>query len=249
MLQIISILRKHIKAILGTTIIVGLMSAFATFYFMTPMYSATTEILVNRKLSAQMQGAQFQQVQADVQMISTYKDIINSPTVLKDVNREIRNYPGYPGSMIKLKKSISISTLKNSQVFSIKAVSTDPRTASETANLTADIFKHKIGKIMSINNVSIVSRAESNPKPVSPRKAINITLGLILGAMLGVAIAFIKELTDRTVDSATFITDELKSINLGIISEISQKEIERISKNKKITKQINRNKDSAVRRV
>ena len=220
MIQIFGILRKHIRAIIETTVIVTLAAGFITFFFMTPKYSATTEILVNRKLSADMQGAQFQQVQADVQMISTYKDIITSPTVLRDVNKQIKNYPGYPGSMSALKKSLSINNSQNSQVFSVTAKSTDPGTAAAIANSTAKVFKKKVVKIMSVNNVSIVSEAEINRKAVSPRKTLNILIGLILGVILGIALAFIRELTDRTITSSTFLTDNLGLTNLGIVNEI-----------------------------
>lgn len=233
MIQILVILRKHIKAILGSTIIVTLIAAGMTFFVMTPKYSATTEILVNRKLSADMQGAQFQQVQADIQMISTYKDIIISPTVLKDVNREVKTAAGYPGSMSNLKKSIIISNSQNSQVFSVTAKTTNPKTAAKIADLTAKVFKRKIVKIMSINNVSIVSDAVINDNPVSPKKVLNITIGVLLGLLLGIGLAFILELTDRTVSSESFLVDELGLTSLGVVSEIDQKDIERTVQHKK----------------
>jgi capsular polysaccharide biosynthesis protein len=241
MMQIVGILRKHIKAILGTTIVVTLAAAFLTFFVMTPKYSATTQILVNRKLSEDMQSAQFQQVQADVQMISTYKDIITSPTVLKDVNKEVKAYPGYPGSMNALKDSLSISNSQNSQVFSVTAKSTDAGTAAAIANLTAKIFKKKVVKIMSVNNVSIVSEAVTNTKPVSPRKALNILVGIVLGIILGIALAFIRELTDRTVTSETFLTDDLGLTSLGTVTEIDQKDIERTVEHKKFQSNLNTN--------
>lgn len=234
MIQILFILRKHIKVILGTTLVTMLAAFAVTFFIMTPKYNATTEILVNRKLSANLQGAQFQQVQADVQMISTYKDIITSPTVLKEVNQEVKTYPGYPGSMAKLKKTLVISNSQNSQVFSVTAKSTDPQTAARIANQTAKVFQKKIGKIMSINNVSIVSEAVSNEKPVSPRKTLNILIGIVVGMLLGMAIAFILELTDRTVTSESFLTDELGLTSLGVVSEIDQKDIERTVQRKKL---------------
>lgn len=234
MIQILVILRKHIKVILGTTL-VAMLAAFAvTFFIMTPKYNATTEILVNRKLSANLQGAQFQQVQADVQMISTYKDIITSPTVLKDVNREVKTYPGYPGSMAKLKKTLVISNSQNSQVFSVTAKSSDPKTAAQVANLTAKVFKQKIGKIMSVNNVSIVSEAIPNDKPISPRKTLNTLIGIVMGLLLGMMIAFVLEFTDRTVTSENFLTDELGLTSLGVVSEIDQKDIERTVQHKKL---------------
>ncbi|WP_334352064.1 YveK family protein [Companilactobacillus sp. HBUAS56257] len=239
MMQIVGILRKHIKAILGTTIVVTLAAAFLTFFVMTPKYSATTQILVNRKLSEDMQSAQFQQVQADVQMISTYKDIITSPTVLKSVNKEVKSYPGYPGSMSSLKDSLSISNSQNSQVFSVTAKSTDAGTAAAIANLTAKIFKKKVVKIMSVNNVSIVSEAITNTKPVSPRKTLNILAGIVLGMVLGVALAFIRELTDRTVTNETFLTDDLGLTALGTVTEIDQKDIERTVEHKKFQSKLN----------
>ncbi|USQ69044.1 Wzz/FepE/Etk N-terminal domain-containing protein [Companilactobacillus allii] len=227
MMQIFAILRKHIKMILGTTLVVTFAVAFVTFFVMSPKYSATTELLVNRKLSADMQSAQFQQTQADVQMINTYKDIITSPTVLKDVNKEVSNYPGYPGSMGALKSSISVSSEQNSQVFSVTAKASDPNTAAEIANLTAKVFKKKVVKIMSINNVSIVSQASINKSPVSPRKKLNLLAGIIVGLILGVGMAFIREITDRTVSSVDFLTNELGLTNLGIVSEIDQSEVKK----------------------
>lgn len=249
MVQIFSILRKYIKVILGTALVVGALATAVTFLSMTPKYSSTTEILVNRKLPSQMQGAQFQQSQADVQMINTYKDIITSPTVLRDVNREIKHYPAYHGSMKSLKKSISINSSQNSQVFSVSAKAGDPKTAAATANLTAKVFKKKIGKIISINNVSIVSKATAEPDPISPRKKLNILAGVILGLMLGVAIAFILELTDRTIRDERFITDELKLTSLGIINKIDQKVIDKMAMRKKELVKNNRLSSGKVRRV
>lgn len=248
MIQILVILRKHIKAILGSTIIVTLIAAGMTFFVMTPKYSATTEILVNRKLSSDMQGAQFQQVQADIQMISTYKDIIISPTVLKEVNRDVKSTTGYPGSMSKLKKALTISNSQNSQVFSVTAKTTNPKTSAKIADLTAEVFKKKIGKIMSINNVSIVSDAVVNDNPVSPKKALNITIGVILGLLLGIGLAFLLELTDRTVSSEQYLVDELGLINLGVVNEIDQKDIERTVQYKKFSVRVP-GQNSAKRRV
>lgn len=244
MMQIVGILRKHIKAIFGTTIVVTLAAIFVTFFVMTPKYSATTQILVNRKLSEDMQSAQFQQVQADVQMISTYKDIITSPTVLKDVNKKVSSYPGYPGSMGALKGSLSISNSQNSQVFSVTAKSTDAGTAAAIANITAKVFKKKVVKIMSVNNVSIVSEATANTKPVSPRKTLNVIAGIVIGVILGIALAFVRELTDRTVSTESFLTDDLGLISLGTVTEIDQKDIERTVEHQKVQSKLSINKSS-----
>lgn len=225
--QVLSILRKHIGLIFASTFIVTLLAAFMTFFVMTPKYSATTQILVNRKLSDNMAGAQYQQAQADVQMISTYKDIITSPIVLKAVNTKLEGQPGYEGDVDGLKASLAVNSQQNSQVFSITAKSTDPNTAAKMANEIATTFKAKVVKIMSINNVSIVSKATADDKPVSPRTKLNIAVGLVIGLILGIGFAFLREFSDRTVTSEEFLTDELGLKGLGIISEINEKDIRR----------------------
>ena len=160
-------------------------------------------------------------------MINTYKDIITSPTVLREADEKLTGLPGYKSGVDNLKSSISISSQQNSQVFSINAKSTNPNTAAKMANETAKVFKRKVVKIMSINNVSIVSKAAPDDDPVSPRTKLNIAAGIVIGFLLGVGLAFLREFSDRTVTSEEFLTEELGLKGLGIISEIDDSEIRR----------------------
>lgn len=79
--------------------------------------------------------------------------------------------------------------------------------------------------MMSVHNVSVVSKATPNFGAVSPRKGLNIIAGLIAGVILGVGLAFVRELSDKTVTDETFLTEELGLTGLGLISEIDEKEI------------------------
>jgi capsular polysaccharide biosynthesis protein len=80
---------------------------------------------------------------------------------------------------------------------------------------------------MSINNVSIVSKATPDDQPVSPRTKLNVVAGLVIGLILGIGLAFLREFSDRTVTSEEFLTEELGLKGLGIISEISATDIRR----------------------
>lgn len=221
-LEALDVFRKHIKMVIVTTLISVFMTGFVTFLVIVPKYESTTDILINRKLSDDLQTAQFQQVQANVQLISTYKDIITSPTVLDVVAQDMNKYPGYPGSESELRKAISITSQQNSQVFSVTAKSTNAKTAAAIANETASVFKQKIGKIMSINNVSIVSTATPSQIPYSPHKWLNLLGGLIVGLILGMGLALIREATDKTVLNESFLTDTMGWLNLGQVDEINK---------------------------
>ena len=70
---------------------------------------------------------------------------------------------------------------------------------------------------MQVDNVSIVSKAKVNNKPVSPRKKVNLIIGLVVGVFCGVIFILIKELTDKTVKDSSFLTDELGLTNIGSV--------------------------------
>ncbi|MDI6667225.1 hypothetical protein QMA56_05805 [Leuconostoc falkenbergense] len=57
--------------------------------FFPPMYSASADLLVNRQHDDTQQGLQYNDQQADVQIISTYKDIIMRPIILNAVVKEL----------------------------------------------------------------------------------------------------------------------------------------------------------------
>ena len=75
---------------------------------------------------------------------------------------------------------------------------------------------------MSVSNVSVVSKATNNTTPVSPNVKLITLAGLVAGIFIGFAWGIIKELSDRTVKDISYLTDELKLINLGQINFIGK---------------------------
>lgn len=219
--QIFNILKKHLKLIGGLTIFGAIFALFVTTFFMTPKYDATVQILVNRTETTSNVGAAYNTQQADVQMINTYKDIIQNKIVMDPVRREIAKKDNFIGTSDDLKKQISISNAENSQVFSVTVQDTNAYRAADIANSVADTFKKKIKKMMKVSNVTIVAEAVAKPNSVSPNKKLNTLIGLLLGIIIGVGIAFMIELFDKTVKSADFLTD-LGLSNLGMINHIDE---------------------------
>ena len=119
-------------------------------------------------------------------------------------------------------KMISISNQTNSQVFSVNVKSGDAKMSKDIANTIAEVFKDKVASIMSVSNVSIVSKAMTNSKPVAPNVKLITLAGFLLGVFAGFVWGFIKEVTDRTVKDLEFLTNELKLTNLGVIGYIGK---------------------------
>lgn len=121
-----------------------------------------------------------------------------------------------------LSKNISISNEQNSQIFTVSVTLKNSKLARDAANEIAKVFKQKVSSIMSVSNVSVVSKAVNNTKPVSPNIKLITLAGLFAGLLIGFILGLIKELTDRTVKNVSYLTDELKLTNLGQVNFIGK---------------------------
>ena len=131
-----------------------------------------------------------------------------------------RGGKSYNLSTDELKKAISVQTQQNSQVFSLQAKTDDPQESAVVANTVANVFKQQIKKIMSINNVTIVSRASSPDSPSFPNKKLFVLAGAVLGLILSFLYILIGDLMDTSVHDDDYLTNELGLTNLGQVNHI-----------------------------
>lgn len=75
----------------------------------------------------------------------------------------------------------------------------------------------KINQVMEVGNVEVAEAALLPGAPIKPRKALNLTFGLLCGLLLGFAAAFLLEFMDDTVKDATEATRWAQATLLGII--------------------------------
>ncbi|MBU6049143.1 YveK family protein [Lactobacillus delbrueckii] len=88
------LIRKHIISILIWMIGLGLIAYGVSEYVLVPKYTASTQLLVNRK-TADANHADTNQAyanqQADINAVTTYKDIITSNVILKGASKYLAN--------------------------------------------------------------------------------------------------------------------------------------------------------------
>ncbi|GAB2480810.1 Wzz/FepE/Etk N-terminal domain-containing protein [Alkalibacterium psychrotolerans] len=219
LVELFDILKKRLGLIISATLTGLLLVSFYTFFMVTPEYSSTTQLLVNRAEGADT--IQQSDINTNIQLINTYKDIITGPVILDEVRDELNMTTSHAG----LSNRLSISSENNSQVFSIRVTDTNPYNAALIANTTADVFQESLPDIMNVDNVTVISVAEANTSPISPNHTLNMAIGVVLGAMIGVGIAFLIEFLDNTVKDERFIVEELGWTNLGSVSKLDANEL------------------------
>lgn len=221
LLDLWKMLKKHLRMIAMTTIVFGFLSMVYSFVLATPIYQASTDILVNRSTESRDQSVLSQDINASLQLINTYSDVIRNDVVLKPVAEELNA----PETTEELRNKVKVDSKNNSQVFSISVTDESPERAAELANTVAKVFNKQIKKMMKVDNVTIISKAVAPRYPISPKKAINLLVAIVLGMALGVLYAMIKELADNTVKREEFITDELGWPVLGQVAEFSSSDL------------------------
>lgn len=220
LVELFEVLKKRLSMIISLSLIGLILASAFTFFIATPKYSATTQLLVNQT-TGNTEGIQLNDINTNVQMINTYRDIIKGPVILEDVIKSLE----LNSNVSQLSEQIEVVTQDNSQVFSLSVTGENPYVASDIANSTASIFKDEVGNIMNVENVTIISESVPNTTPVSPNNALNMIIGLLLGAMLGVGAAFLLEFMDKSVKDERFITETLGWSTLGNVSEMTEDEL------------------------
>lgn len=233
--MVLTIIKKNLFSILFWIVLGGIVSSILTFSFITPKYSSNIDILVNQK--ANNEQVQYAAQQADLQVINTYKDVLTKPIILTPVLKEVKRIDNYQGNLGTLSNAIKVSNQTNSQVITVTVTDKNAYVAADIANTIGKVFTKKVKKMMQVDNVTIVSSAKVNTKPVSPNKKLYIFVGLVIGLLIGVTIAFIKELTDKTVKDSSFLIDELGLTNIGSVYHLDINDndygiVEAIARNK-----------------
>jgi capsular polysaccharide biosynthesis protein len=225
-------LRKRIWLIISITVLATLISGIISYFVITPIYSASTQLLVNQEKTDQP-IYNSTEIQTNLQLINTYNVIMKSPAILDLVKRDL----DLNMSVDQLNSKIIVASETESQVVSVTVQDPDPYVAKDIANAVATTFQSKIADIMKVDNVSILAKAEvkANQAPIKPNKLLNIAIALVVGLMVGVGIAFLLEYLDNTLKTEQDIEKLLELPVLGSIS-IMDSEKKPLKKAKQLNK-------------
>lgn len=219
--ELYQIAKKHIFTLLLATLAGVLVSVLVMMFFVTPQYSSQAQLLVNQQQATQA-PIQYNEIQSNIQLINTYRDIITGHSVLSQVSESLDgNY-----SPNILREAISVTQSQNSQAFYVTATMETAEEAQMVVSEVVSTFESTVNEVYGAENASIfvLSPASFNPNKVSPSLIMYALIGAVIGLALSVVAILVIELMDTTIKDDDFLAQQ-GMINLGQIYELSAKEL------------------------
>lgn len=205
-------LKKHILIVLAALLVGAVIAGAATKIFITPVYSATSTMLV---LTKETTLSSLADLQIGSQLTKDYNILITSRTVLQDVVDELNLEMSYK----ELKECITVDNPTDTRILSITATNTDPEMAKKIADTLAKTSADFIGDKMEVTPPKIIEEGEVPTVQTSPSTKKNVMIGALAGLVLSAGIIILLTLMDDTIKSEDDIEKYLGLTTLASIPD------------------------------
>jgi capsular polysaccharide biosynthesis protein len=220
------ILKKRLWLIAVCVIIACLTTAIISFYFMKPVYQASTKLIVNKSNpdASVMQQVSLQEVNVNILLISTYKEIIKTTAIMDQV---VEMHPEFNLTAEELTQKIKVSSVNNTQVMTLSVEDYSYQNAVNLVNAVSNVFKDSIPNIMKVDNVEILNEAKlmEHPAPIKPNPILNVVISFMVALMFSVGVAFLLEYLDDTVKTESDVANIMGIPALAAIPVIRDQDL------------------------
>jgi len=229
------ILKKWLWLIVTCVVIACTTTAIVSYYFINPVYQASTKLIVNhsKENDGVLKQVDLNEVNVNIKLIDTYKEIIKTDAVMDKV---VEQYPELNLTAGQLISKIQVSSVNNTQVMTLSVKDGSYERAVNIVNAIATVFQQAVPQIYSVDNVQILSSAKmvEHPAPVEPKHKLNIMISFMVALLLSIGIAFLLEFLDDTIKTEADISSVLGVPTYAVISVIQDKDL--LPKNEKNAK-------------
>ena len=207
--------KNHLKFVVIPVAAAVLAAALYVFALATPVYEATSQLyVVNSKDSA----INLSDLQIGSYLTSDYQEIFT----LWEVHEMVLTNLELDYTYDQLDDMVKVSNPSNTRMLDITVSSQNAQEAAAMANEYATVAQRYISDMMRTDAPSLVSQALVPEKPVSPRKTLNLVLGLFAGTMLSVCVLAAQFILDDKIKTAADVTRYLDVPTLAVIPVVNQ---------------------------
>lgn len=186
--------------LVGATLLATIAIGALLTALMPREYRAQAELFVSTaggSVSDLVQGGSFTQRQ-----VATYADIVTTPVVLGPVIKEL----GLNESPNALARRVTATVPPNTVLIDVAVVDGDPTRAADIANAIAGQFTETVQELERVEEdgespvkATVVDPATAPQDPANPNPVRNLALATVLGLLLGLGLAVLRDILDTQV--------------------------------------------------
>ena len=179
-----------------------------TMGFVTPVYTSSTTLLLAKSDSStdKTDTITTTDITLNSKLVSTYSTLVQSKSVLRQVISNL----GMNLDEEELKKNITVSQEKDTEIIRISVTNENATTAEKVANETARVFIQRVSDIYKINNVQIVDQAEISLTPSNVNHTKDVIMFACVGVIAAVIYVIVGNMLDTTIKSAEEVEKNFK---------------------------------------
>lgn len=219
LMDLLKIIRKHlVTAIIAFVVVVAGVSAYT--FLAPPKYTATAQAMATYNASQDGESISQQSTGGTYisNQITSYPTLAVTEKVLKPVINEL----GLDETVDGLAGQITVTNPTNTAFVNIAAVDGDPKQAADIANAVAESLKTVIENDLYTGDtspvkVSIVQKAQTPLTKSSPKTVLYLAVGVVLGLIVGVFAALIKDLLNTRVEEPSDVRGVVRASSLGSV--------------------------------
>lgn len=200
----VKLLRNRWLTVLVTALVTILGSVAYTLN-QTPLYQASTRLFVSNTSGASASDLYNSSRYSQERVLSYTQLIMGETLAQRTIDRLNLNM-----SAGAVKAKITASSKPNTVLIDVAVLDASPVQARDIANALSDEFVLMARELETPSQgarpdarVVVEQRASIPGAPVVPKKKRNLALGIMLGAILGVGLAVLRDLLDNTVKTQT----------------------------------------------
>lgn len=240
--QIWSIIKAKLRLITGITLFSICAALIASFFIITPVYQATTSILIGKDYSSTTSSSSqytYNEILMYQTSANTYAEIAKSRTVAEKAISKLN----INMTVFNLMSARTVSTTNNTQIMHISVADTDPKNAMLIANTMTECFITEAARIFPTGTVQVMDRAQLPSSPVRPVPARNAMIGFAIGLVVSLGIVFLMAYLDDTIKNEKEVASITGLPVMGVIPFIPSTQEEWSFTGNKSSKQTLYNKD------
>ncbi len=203
------LLSKWWIILLSGLILAGVVGTYNKF-FVTPMYSSTTQLVIVGSTST---ITSLTDLQIGSSLTKDYIMVVKSRPVVEKVIENLKLDMSYE----QLLSRVQVTNEAETRILSISITDADPYMAKQIVDQFALVSKTRIAELMDIAEPGILSAGVVNENKVSPTTAKNAAIGGLLGIVLCMGVFIVRFLLDDTIKSSEDIEKYLGLTTLAIL--------------------------------